>query len=121
MPLLSGTQPALVATPLPACLKSGDLPTNWRTDSYSQPGIPVARLLTEGIADLGFQQRSELSGVPGVRILGPMPAGAGIRTVFTVGVLTRSTQREPAGRILNALASDKAIPALERHWFRQAC
>lgn len=84
------------------------------------PGIPVARLLTEGIADLGFQQRSELSGVPGVRILGPMPTGAEIRTVFTGAVLTRSTQRQPAGHVLSAMASEHVWPALERHGFRPA-
>lgn len=83
------------------------------------PGTPVARLLTDGIADLGFQQRSELSGVSGVRIIGPMPAGAEIRTVFAGAVLTRCTQQEPASRILSALASDQATPALGKHGFRR--
>lgn len=84
------------------------------------PGVPVARLLTDGIADLGFQQRSELSGVPRVRILGPMPAGAEIRSVFTGAVLTRSSQREPAVRTLAAMASSQAVAALEGHGFRPA-
>jgi molybdate transport system substrate-binding protein len=84
------------------------------------PGVPVARLLTDGIADLGFQQRSELSAAPGVRILGPMPEGAEVRTVFTGAVLTRSTQQELAGRILSAMASEQVWPALERHGFRPA-
>jgi molybdate transport system substrate-binding protein len=84
------------------------------------PGVPVARLLTDGIADLGFQQRSELSGVPRVRILGPMPAGAEIRSVFTGAVLTRSSQREPAVRTLAVMASSQAMAALEGHGFRPA-
>ena len=84
------------------------------------PGVPVARLLTDGVADLGFQQRSELSGAPGVRVLGPMPEGAEVRTVFTGAVLTRSTQPELALRTLSAMTSDQAMPAIERHGFRPA-
>jgi molybdate transport system substrate-binding protein len=84
------------------------------------PGIPVARLLQEGIADLGFQQRSELSDVPGVRILGPMPTGAEIKTVFTGAALTRSPQQELASRVLTAMASEQARAAIERHGFRPA-
>lgn len=82
-------------------------------------GIPVARLLRDGVAELGFQQRSELSDVPGVRILGPMPPGAEIETVFAGAVLTLSVQREPAARVLSAFSSERAIPALGKHGFRR--
>lgn len=37
------------------------------------PGVPVGRLLAEGAADIGFQQFSELLGLPGIAVLGTMP------------------------------------------------
>jgi molybdate transport system substrate-binding protein len=48
------------------------------------PGVPVGRLLAQGEADLGFQQRSELIDVPGVVVLGGMPPGFEIVTTFRV-------------------------------------
>ena len=39
------------------------------------PGVPVATLVANGDADLGFQQLSELIGQPGIEIAGPLPPG----------------------------------------------
>ena len=46
------------------------------------PGVPVARLLAEGKADVGFQQLSELQGEAGIDILGPVPDDVLAATVF---------------------------------------
>jgi molybdate transport system substrate-binding protein len=62
----------------------------------TRPGTPVGSLLAAGRADLGFQQRSELTGFAGVRVLGPLPGAAAIRSTFSGAVLARSTRKESA-------------------------
>lgn len=86
----------------------------------ARPGFPVARLLTDSAADIGFQQRSELSDVPGVAILGPMPAGAEVRTVFTGAVLASSDAPERASGALHVLASEATEVLIVHHGFRVA-
>ena len=39
----------------------------------AQAGIPVGALLAQGRVALGFQQLSEMMGVPGITVLGPLP------------------------------------------------
>jgi molybdate transport system substrate-binding protein len=74
----------------------------------ARPGTPVGSLLTGGEADLGFQQRSELSEVAGVRILGSLPGAAAIRSTFSGAVLARSMNPEPAREVLGFLQSEDA-------------
>jgi molybdate transport system substrate-binding protein len=83
----------------------------------ARPGIPVAASLAAGEVDLGFQQLSELTGRPGVRILGVMPADCAIDTVFAGAVATASADRDGAARVLAFLASDAVGPIKLRHAF----
>ncbi|MGM7678766.1 substrate-binding domain-containing protein [Microbacterium sp. A94] len=76
----------------------------------ARPGVPVARSLAEGEADLGFQQLSELVGQRGIRILGVMPSDCAIDTVFAGAVATASVDQERAGRVLKFFASPAAAP-----------
>jgi molybdate transport system substrate-binding protein len=74
----------------------------------ARPGTPVADLLAGGEADLGFQQRSELSDLARIRVLGPLPGTGAIRSTFSGAVLTRSTNPEPAREVLGFFASQDA-------------
>jgi molybdate transport system substrate-binding protein len=74
----------------------------------AEPGKPVANLLLSGAADLGFQQRSELANVAGVRVLGALPGAAAIRSTFDGAVLARSTNKAQAQDVLRFLGSDEA-------------
>jgi molybdate transport system substrate-binding protein len=74
----------------------------------ARPGMPVGRLLTSGEADLGFQQRSELSDLAGIRVLGPLPGVAATRSTFSGAVLARSTNRQSAREVLRFLRSKDA-------------
>ena len=74
----------------------------------AEPGTPVGRLLTSGDADLGFQQRSELSKVAGVRVLGALPGTAAIRSTFSGAVLARSSNKGQARDVLGFLGSPDA-------------
>ena len=79
------------------------------------PGVPVARLLADGAADLGFQQRSELAAAPGVTVAGPMPPGAEIVTIFTGAVATASEHPAEALAVLTLLAAPAAHGVIRRH------
>ncbi len=69
------------------------------------PGIPVASLVAQGQADLGFQQLSELLHVPGIEIVGPLPTEIQTVTIFAAGVAASSDQPEEARALISFLAS----------------
>jgi molybdate transport system substrate-binding protein len=79
------------------------------------PGVPVARLLADGIASLGFQQLSELMNVEGVDVIGPMPQGLGIVTSFVGAVCTASTNYDTSQSLIDFLASAAVDDARSRH------
>lgn len=69
------------------------------------PGVPVARLVAEGKADIGVQQLSELIGQPGIVIAGPMPADVQSLTTFTAGVASVSTRKQEAQAFTDWIAA----------------
>lgn len=84
------------------------------------PGTPVGALLAQGRVALGFQQLSELIHVPGIRIVGPLPAEIAIDTVFA-GAVRQGSQRVQAARDLLAfMASPDALPAKRRQGMQGA-
>jgi molybdate transport system substrate-binding protein len=50
------------------------------------PGTPVGALVAQGQAALGFQQLSELIALPGIDVLGTLPADVAFITTFSSGV-----------------------------------
>ena len=83
-------------------------------------GIPVGRLLTEGAVDLAMQQQSELTGLPGVTIAGPLPPEIALDTVFTAGVARASTQPDAARCFIGFLASASTADTKRRHGMEPA-
>jgi molybdate transport system substrate-binding protein len=71
----------------------------------SPAGTPVATLVADGRADVGVQQRSELEGAVGVRVVGPLPGSAAVTSVFSGGVLTSSGRPREAEAAVDALAA----------------
>jgi molybdate transport system substrate-binding protein len=69
----------------------------------ARSGVPVARLLADGEADLGLQQRSELIGQPGIVVLGPLPPTIQALTSFTAGIARTSRQLEAARSLIETL------------------
>ncbi|HEY4371570.1 MAG TPA: substrate-binding domain-containing protein [Burkholderiales bacterium] len=84
------------------------------------PGKPVGALLAEGAVDVGIQQYSELMNLPGVDILGPLPPGAEINSVFTASVCAASKQPEEARRLVEYLASPAIAETKRRQGFEPA-
>lgn len=78
------------------------------------PGVPVGSLLAKGEVDLGFQQLSELIHLPGITVVGALPAAIQITTTFTAGLCTTATQPHAARALLAFLASPEAHDAKRR-------
>jgi molybdate transport system substrate-binding protein len=74
-------------------------------------GVPVASLVADGRADLGFQQTSELLNVPGIQILGPLPDDIQIITLFSAGLCTGSVEPARARALMAWLASPATVDA----------
>ncbi|MGF6528126.1 substrate-binding domain-containing protein [Variovorax sp. PvP013] len=80
------------------------------------PGVPVASLVARGDVDLGFQQLSELMGVAGIRLVGPLPPDVQIHTVFAAAPVTGGEAPSDAVRgLLDFLASPASAEAKRRH------
>jgi len=81
----------------------------------ARAGVPVGSLVASGDVALGFQQRSELIGLHGIRVLGDLPAPVQINTIFS-GAVAATSQRPDATRALLAwLASPATAVAKQRH------
>ena len=68
----------------------------------------VAAVVARGEAEIGFQQISEIVGVPGSELVGPLPAEVQQVTVFSAGVPTNARQPEAAAELIRFLASKEA-------------
>ncbi len=75
-------------------------------------GEPVAAQVARGEIELGFQQMSELLPVPGITIVGPLPAAMQHYTVFSGGVASAARQPEAAAALLRYLAGPAAREAI---------
>jgi molybdate transport system substrate-binding protein len=84
------------------------------------PGVPVGTLVARGDVELGFQQLSELMHLPGIDVIGPLPADVQIVTTFSGGVCAASTQPDAARAFLAYLASPAADTAKRRHGMEPA-
>lgn len=86
----------------------------------SPAGVPVGRLVAEGRVELGFQQLSELMSLPGIRVVGLMPAPVQITTIFSAGVAAASSRAEAVRALLAWLASPAVAPVKQRHGMEAA-
>jgi molybdate transport system substrate-binding protein len=84
------------------------------------PGVPVATLVANGEADLGFQQLSELIDQPGIQIAGPLPPEIRAVTVFSAGISATSCNAEGARAFVAYLASLETGDAKWRHGMEPA-
>ena len=79
------------------------------------PGIPVARMLASGEADIGFQQLSELLGEPGIAIVGAIPTNLQPMTIFASGIGRATADAAAARDFMRFLVSDDATAAKRRN------
>jgi len=75
------------------------------------PGVPVGTLVARGDVELGFQQLSELMHLPGIDVVGTLPAGIQLVTVFSGAVCATAARPEAARALLAFLAGPEADAA----------
>ena len=81
-------------------------------------GEMVGTVIARGEAEVGFQQMSELLAIPGIDIVGPLPAAVQKTTVFSGAVTTQSQEPQIAIELLRFLASPEAAQAIEASGLR---
>lgn len=74
----------------------------------------VAVVVARGGAELGFQQISELRGVPGTDYVGPLPPDVQRITVFSAGVGAAARDPAAARALIDFLASPAVATAITR-------
>ncbi len=79
----------------------------------AKPGVPVGSMVASGEVALGFQQLSEMLGVPGITLVGGLPQAVEIITTFSGSVAATSAQPQ-AMRALLAFWQSHACDALKR-------
>jgi molybdate transport system substrate-binding protein len=75
----------------------------------------VGALVARGEVELGFQQLSELIGVHGIEVVGPLPLAVQIVTTFSAAVGAAARQPGAARALLAFLSSPAAEDAKRRH------
>ena len=88
-----------------------------RRTVQAPPGVPVASLVAQGQVALGFQQLSEMMTVPGITLIGTLPADAAIVTTFSAG-LPPDAQAEARVRtqaLLDFMNTEAAAEVKRRH------
>jgi molybdate transport system substrate-binding protein len=77
-------------------------------------GVPVGEVVAKGEAEIGVQQISELLPVPGIEIVGPLPAELQKVTVFSAGLFTGASEPRVAKELVAMLTSPAARPIYQR-------
>ena len=86
----------------------------------AKPGVPVGALIAQGQVALGFQQLSEMMGVPGITVLGPLPDAVQITTTFSGSVAATSGQTDAVRTLLAFWASPACADTKVRHGMQAA-
>jgi molybdate transport system substrate-binding protein len=81
----------------------------------AKPGVPVGALLAQGEVALGFQQLSEMRGVAGITVLGPLPEAVQITTTFSGSVAATSAQASAVRALLAFCAAPACTRLKEEH------
>lgn len=86
-----------------------------RRTVQAPPGVPVASLVAQGQVALGFQQLSEMMTVPGITLIGTLPADAAIVTTFSAGLPPDAQARVRTQALLDFMNTEAAAAVKRRH------
>ena len=95
-----------------ACEKLGIADTIAAKLVKPRPGEMVGPVLVRGEAEIGVQQPAELLPVPGIEIIGPLPAELRQTIVYGATVFTGSTQNEGNQAFVDFMRSHAAREVL---------
>ena len=71
-----------------------------RHKTVTRAGGPIGTLVASGEAEIAFQQISELLGIPGIEIVGPLPGELQLIVESAAGIFVGSGRREAAHALL---------------------
>jgi molybdate transport system substrate-binding protein len=74
----------------------------------------VGAVVARGDAEIGFQQISELLGVPGIEFVGPLPNDVQRVTIFSAGVSVSASDPDRARTLIAFLKSPAATAAMKK-------
>ena len=77
-------------------------------------GVPAGSFVASGEADLAFQQISELLPVPGIDLVGPLPADVQQITVFSAGLHVGAKAPDAARALVKFLTAPAAAPVTRK-------
>ena len=78
------------------------------------PAEPVGAVVARGDAEIGLQTISALIPVPGIEVVGPIPAEVQKATIFSAGILVGAKEAEAGRALIQFLASPAAAPAIRK-------
>jgi molybdate transport system substrate-binding protein len=82
--------------------------------AHKIPATPVAEIVAQGKAEIGFQEVAEILPVQGSTFVGRIPDQEEYLTRFTAAVVSRSKNQALAKQLIAYLASPTALPLLEK-------
>lgn len=86
---------------------------SFKAKAHMIPAEPVGAVVARGQAQIGFQQLSELKPVPGIDIVGLIPAQAQKMTLYAGAVVSNSVHQAQARQLLDYLASAQSDAAIK--------
>jgi molybdate transport system substrate-binding protein len=81
------------------------------------PGAQAAELVARGEAELGIAQASEIVGVTGAQLVGPLPGELASMTMFAAAIAAQSESSEAANAFVRFLTGPQAAPRLKAKGF----
>jgi molybdate transport system substrate-binding protein len=84
------------------------------------PGVAVGSLIVRGEVELGFQQMSELIGIDGIELLGPLSRDVQIETIFSAAALCGRNQMDATHALLDFMTSAGCIETKLKHGMEPA-
>jgi molybdate transport system substrate-binding protein len=77
---------------------------------YKDTGTKAGEMVAAGEIDLAAAQIPELMAVPGVEVVGPLPAELQTVTIFSVGLATEAQEPAAAKALIEFLSGPRAAP-----------
>ena len=88
-----------------------------RAKAVRQPGGLVGELVAAGKAEIAIQQIPELLAVPGIELVGPLPAEIQLVTVSSAGVFAGTKEVQAAKSLIDFLSTPAAARVMRARGF----
>jgi molybdate transport system substrate-binding protein len=108
----SGSGRFILETLLPKLGIADQVMTKTRKVRGPPSGEPVAAVVARGDAEIGLQDVSELTHVPGIMYVGPIPAELDRHSTYAAVITTQAKAPEAVKALIQLLSSPKAEPII---------